>query len=64
MNYKLTVIIRDDSPMVFCGDNPSYRTVSFSLTDEQCKLIELRHTGTSGKQEYHENISQAILEAQ
>jgi hypothetical protein len=29
----LTVIIRDDSPMIHCGDSPSYRTVSITATN-------------------------------
>jgi len=62
MKFKLTVIIRDDVPMAFCGDCPSYRTVEIPLTKEQCGLINLRQTGTSGKQKYYEVISKAILE--
>lgn len=59
---KLTVIIRDDAPMVFCGDSPSYRTVVINLTEDQIKKIELRATGKSGSDVYHEAISRVIVE--
>lgn len=48
-----TVIIRDDNPMIHCGDTPSYRTVRFALTDEQSASIALRDM---------EEISRVILE--
>lgn len=51
---KLTVIIRDDTPLIYCGDSPSYRTVSFSLTDEQVKMLELKNA--------EEQYSASILE--
>ncbi|WP_308585046.1 hypothetical protein [uncultured Desulfovibrio sp.] len=50
----LTVIIRDDSPMVYCNDSPSFRTVRISLTSEQREAIMLRNG--------HESISMAIIE--
>lgn len=59
---KLTVIIRNDSPMIHCGDSPSYRTVVLELTDEQEQAIMLQHTGTSGRRVEHESISKLILE--
>lgn len=39
---KLTVTIRDDSPMIHCGDSPSYRSVQIELTPEQIAKIKLR----------------------
>ena len=39
----LTVVIRDDSPMVHAGDSPSYRTVRVTLTGEQVEALALRH---------------------
>ena len=62
MKFKLTVVIRDDAPMVFCGDCPSYRTVVVNLTEEQSEKLKLLRTGKSGNTEYHEHISTAILE--
>jgi len=37
----LTVVIRDDSPMIFCGDSPSYRSVQIRLTNEQKSSLNL-----------------------
>lgn len=51
---KLTVIIRDDTPLIYCSDSPSYRTVSFSLTDEQIKTLALKTD--------NEKYSMSILE--
>ena len=59
---KLTVIIRNDAPMVLCGDSPSYRTVVIDLTKKQKQQLELRETYRSGKIQYYEDISKAILE--
>jgi hypothetical protein len=58
----LTVVIRDDGPLVFCGDVPSYRTVRIDLTTEQEALIDLREVGVNCGQAIHEQISRAILE--
>lgn len=37
MSYSniLTVIIRNDAPMIYCGDSPSYRSIKIKLTAEQ-----------------------------
>lgn len=43
----LTVILRDDSPMIFCGDSPSYRSVQVELTDEQWAKIKPRDENES-----------------
>jgi hypothetical protein len=59
---KLTIIIRDDGPLVHAGDSPSYRTVQIQLTPEQRKQIELRLTHSAGQEIYYESISQCILE--
>ena len=37
---RLTVILRNDAPMIFCGDSPSYRSVHVELTDEQWVKIK------------------------
>ncbi len=60
--YKLTVIIRDDSPMIHCNDNPSFRTVVFDLTSDQCDKLALSETHCLGDSRFHEDISRAILE--
>ena len=58
---KLTVAIRDDSPMVFCGDSPSYRLVEIELTDEQASKIVLRTTGGGGGNTVREEVSRCYL---
>lgn len=50
----LTVIFRDDAPMIYAGDTPKYRTVVIDLTEDQAtKLI------TRNKEEH---VSMAILQ--
>lgn len=58
---KLTVIIRDDSPMWHCDDCPSYRVVTLELTDEQRRLLTLEKTSVSNGRDYYECVSKAIL---
>lgn len=58
----LTIIIRNDGPLVNAGDRPSYRTIQIELTAKQRDSIKLHHTHTSGTTDYYEQISQAILE--
>lgn len=59
---RLTVVIRDDSPMVFCGDSPTYRSITIELTESQVQQLVLHRTGKSGTQEYHEAISRCFIE--
>jgi len=59
---QVTVVIRDDGPMIHCGDSPSYRTVRISLTPDQVNALELRCTGTTGGNDHYEEISRMILE--
>ena len=59
---KLTVILRNDSPMIHCGDSPSYRSVQIDLTPEQCESIKPRWTGSSGGTDEYEEISKAFIE--
>ena len=58
----LTVILRDDSPMIHCGDSPAYRSVRVDLTPEQVAAIAPRKTGSTGRQEEYESISKAFIE--
>lgn len=58
---KLTVAIRDDSPVIFCGDSPSYRLVEIELTDEQASKIVLRDTGCGSGKMVREEISRCYL---
>ena len=59
---KLTVILRNDSPMIHCGDSPSYRSVQIELTHEQCIKIAPQKTGLSGGKDEYESISKAFIE--
>ena len=61
-NIKLTVILRNDSPLLFCGDSPSYRSITIELTDEQKDLLKLRETGINCGQTVHESISKCFIE--
>jgi len=51
---KLTVIIRDDAPLIYADDTPSYRTAVIELSDKQAEKLKLR--------DKTEHISRAILE--
>jgi len=59
---QVTVIIRDDGPLIHCGDSPSYRTVRIELTPEQRSALELRHTHCHDGKDFYEEISKIILE--
>lgn len=59
---KLTVIIRNDGPMIFCGDSPSYRSVQIELTPEQCKAITCKKVGTNCGKDIYEDISKVFIE--
>jgi len=58
----LTVIIRNDGPMIFCGDSPTYRSVSIELTPEQQEQIALRHIGTNHGNDQWEALSKCWIE--
>ena len=53
---NLTVIFRDDSPMIFAGDTPKYRTVVIDLTEDQATKLIPRNK--------EEHVSMAILQEQ
>ena len=59
---KLTVVLRNDGPMIHCDDCPSYRSVQVVLTPEQCAAIAPRKTGSSGGVDEYEYVSRAFLE--
>ena len=59
---KLTIVMRDDGPMINCGDTPTYRSVQITLTEEQLKMLALRPTYASGTTWYHEEISRCFIE--
>lgn len=59
---KLTVILRRDAPMMFCGDSPSYRSVQIELTPEQIKRIGIQVDYKSGGKTVYEDISKCFIE--
>lgn len=58
----LTVILRDDGPMVCAGDSPTYRSVQIELTEEQQKRLKPKPTYTSGGKQYYEAVSKCFIE--
>lgn len=62
MSGVLTVIFRDDTPMIFAGDTPSYRTVQIQLTPKQKQQLAPRYCGSNGVNRIYEDISRCILE--
>lgn len=58
----LTVLLRDDSPMIYCGDSPSYRRVTVALTQEQRVELALRQTHTDSGKAFYEDVSRLLLE--
>ena len=56
----LTVIIRDDNPLIHCEDVPIYRRVTIELTDEQKTKLYLKPLGNGT--DYYEQISKCFLE--
>ena len=59
---KLTVIIRDDSPMFHCGDNSSYRRVTIDFTEDQLEQLKLRATTKSMGKSVFEVVSKCFIE--
>lgn len=59
----MTVIIRDDSPLIFCQDAPSYRSVRIKLTPVQREALMLKSNGVSGGSRVWEEISRVIIES-
>lgn len=59
---RLTVVLRNDAPLIHCSDSPSYRTVVIHLSQEQEAAIMLQYTGHQGRMVHHESVSQLILE--
>ena len=59
---KLTVIIRNDGPLIFCDDTPSYRSVSIELTPEQMEKIKLLKVGIDRGKDVYESYSKCFLE--
>lgn len=58
----VTVIFRNDAPLIHCGDSPAYRSVRIQLTDEQRRQLAMRETSSSGNHTFYEEISRIIME--
>lgn len=58
----LTVIIRDDSPVMMSDDCPTFRSVQIDLTKDQIKALELCQTARIGMQLIFESVSRCFLE--
>lgn len=61
---RLTVIIRDPSPLIFLGDSINHRRVTFDLTKKQTDKLALRYKGRNGKYEVYEEYSICFLETE
>ena len=59
---RLTVIIRDDAPMIHCGDVPSKRRVTVDLTSEQIEKLRLFSTSSQSGVDIFESVSFCFLE--
>ena len=58
----LTVIFRDDSPVMFSGDCPAYRSVCVALTPEQTELLKVKEVGVDRGNKLYESISNCFIE--
>lgn len=58
----LTVVLRDDSPLIHCNDSPSFRSRRITLTDEQRNHLALECTGTAGGAPLYEVVSKCFIE--
>ena len=58
----MTVVIRDESPLIHLNEPVSHRTVKILLTEEQRKALELRQVGINMGSPIYESYSMCILE--
>ncbi len=58
----LTVILRNDGPLIHCNDSPSYRSVQIELTDEQWEKISPKRLGTLDGKPFYECLSKCFIE--
>lgn len=59
---SLTVIIRDDSPLIHLNEPCALRRVTITLTDEQRHQLRLASLGSRHGQISYEEVSTAFLE--
>lgn len=60
----LTVIFRDDAPVIFVGDVPAYRRVTIELTAEQRDALALKQVGINCGKPVYEAYSKCFLEGE
>ena len=60
--HKLTVVIRDDSPLVHFGDPVRYRSVQLDLPEHMTDALKLKYKYTTNGIDYYEEISQCFIE--
>lgn len=59
---KLTVIIRDEGPLVHMNEPVALRSVDIDLTTEQLQQLEMRHTHTVAGVRHYESVSHCFLQ--
>lgn len=61
-HHVVTVVIRDDSPMMNTQSPPRRRSVRIELTDEQLEVLALEWVGRSGGADIYEEIESMWIE--
>lgn len=59
---RLTVVIRDESPLIHIGEPVRFRTAVIELTESQRAALSLRQVSTIKGMPIHEEISYVIAE--
>jgi len=59
---RLTVVIRDESPLIHMQEPVNHRTVHIELTQEQREQLALKCVGRAGGTDLYEQIASAFLE--
>lgn len=58
----LTVVIRDDAPLVHCGDSPAFRSVAIEFTDEQIDRLKMSYSHSHQGKHFYEEVSKCFIE--
>lgn len=59
---RLTVIFRDDMPLLYAGSPPGRRRVTIELTSDQIESLIPQYVGKSGGDKLFEEIDVCFLE--
>jgi len=57
----LTVVLRNNSPMLYAGDPPTHRTIHVPLTDQQLQMIEPLKVGHNCGTDVFEEIAMCFF---